>query len=417
MLIDIDKWTREYKDKVLGLFNERVVFIGLQGSYGRGEATPDSDIDIVLIVDNFDCADLNMYGDVLDTMQYRDKVCGFVCGKRELLAWEPFDLFQLYNDTAPLYGTLDFVCEKIKDDDIRRAVRIGACNIRHGCTHSMLGGRSMAALRSLYKPAVFTLQALAYIQTGIYEKRRDRLIKLLSYQDAKIIKAYIDISALPDNNEAYTDCDNIACYDKYSELLFSWSGNLIRRMYGDESMGVTLEGERIYLRPWQKEDAEALYKYASDPRVGPAAGWEPHTSVEHSADVIRNVLSEAGTYAVILKNTGMPVGSASIMKGRDCIKEDEVEIGYWIGVPYWGQGLIPEAVNLLLRRSFGELGCSGVWCGHYSDNDKSRRVQEKCGFVPHHSETVKNIYGDMVELKMTYMTKSQYREVQKNERI
>ena len=148
-----------------------------------------------------------------------------------------------------------------------------------------------------------------------------------------------------------------------------------------------LETKRLILRPWREADAEALYKYARDPRVGPAAGWPVHTSVENSREIIRTVLSEPETYAVVLKETGEPVGSAGLMlppDGNVRMQPGVGEIGYWIGVPYWGQGLIAEAVEALLDRGFRELGLHTIWCSHAAANDKSRRVQEKCGFRFHH---------------------------------
>ena len=151
---------------------------------------------------------------------------------------------------------------------------------------------------------------------------------------------------------------------------------------------MTLETERLLLRPWEDADAPALYKYASDPRVGPIAGWPVHTSVENSLAIIHGVLSEPETYAVVLRTTGEPVGSAGIMlppDGNFPMGEGEAEIGYWIGVPHWGQGLIPEAVEELLRRCFEELGCHTVWCCYFDGNEKSRRVQEKCGFTYQHT--------------------------------
>ena len=146
---------------------------------------------------------------------------------------------------------------------------------------------------------------------------------------------------------------------------------------------MVLETERCILRPWEDQDAEALYQYAKDERVGPIAGWPPHTSVENSLEILRSVLSQPETYAVVLKSTGQPVGSVGIMRppeGNASMAEKEAEIGYWIGVPYWGQGLIPEAVRELLRRCFEELGCTAVWCSYYEGNEQSKRVQEKCGF-------------------------------------
>lgn len=145
--------------------------------------------------------------------------------------------------------------------------------------------------------------------------------------------------------------------------------------------------KRLRFRAWTQEDAQELYQYAKDPDVGPIAGWPVHTSVENSREIIRKVLSAQGTYAVILKETGLPIGSIGVMKNTNTTSgEHEVEIGYWLGKPYWGQGLMPEAVTECLRYCFEELECTKVWCAYYDGNEKSRRVQEKCGFHHHHIE-------------------------------
>ncbi len=146
-----------------------------------------------------------------------------------------------------------------------------------------------------------------------------------------------------------------------------------------------LETERLILRPWLEDDAEDLYKYASDPDVGPAAGWQPHTSVENSRDIIRDVLSLPNTYAVCLKTDGRAIGSIGFHRKDLAMYDDEYELGYWIGKPFWGQGLIPEASREMLRYAFEELGMSRIWCGYYEGNVKSRRVQEKLGFIYHHT--------------------------------
>ncbi len=150
-----------------------------------------------------------------------------------------------------------------------------------------------------------------------------------------------------------------------------------------------IETERLILRAWRETDAGALYKYACDPDIGPVAGWPPHSSPEESLEVIRTVFSAPETYAVVLKDTDEPVGCCGIMSADSLhtadMKQGEAEIGYWIGKPFWGQGLIPEAVKALLSRCFGELGLDRVWCGYYEGNVRSKRVCEKCGFRFHHT--------------------------------
>lgn len=124
-------------------------------------------------------------------------------------------------------------------------------------------------------------------------------------------------------------------------------------------MEIVIETERLILRPWQEADAIALFKYASDPDIGTIAGWPPHTSVENSLEIIRTVFSAPEVYAVVLKDTGEPIGSCGIMFSDSIhsadMEQDEAEIGYWIGKPYWGRGLIPEALRALLSRCFNDL--------------------------------------------------------------
>lgn len=177
---------------------------------------------------------------------------------------------------------------------------------------------------------------------------------------------------------------------------------------------VCLSTARLVLRRWREDDAVALYKYASHPDVGPIAGWPPHTSVEHSREIIRTVFAAPETYAVVLKETGEPVGSVGIMFADGmhsaAMKAGEAEIGYWIGVPYWGQGLIPEAVDCLLHRCFADLNLSAVWCGYYDGNRQSRRVMEKCGFKFHHTEPEKmSPLGDMRTEHFMRMTRDEWK--------
>ena len=149
-----------------------------------------------------------------------------------------------------------------------------------------------------------------------------------------------------------------------------------------------LKTDRLILRPWEESDAEALYEYARDERVGPVAGWPVHTSVENSREIIRTVLSAPDTFAVCRKGDPLPIGCVSLSTGDRSnlvLPECEGEIGYWIGVPFWGQGLIPEAVRAVIRLAFLDRDLATLWCGYFDGNEQSRRVQEKCGFRYHHT--------------------------------
>ena len=167
-----------------------------------------------------------------------------------------------------------------------------------------------------------------------------------------------------------------------------------------------LETERLKLRPWRIEDAPALYKYARDPKVGPIAGWPVHTDVEFSKQVIKDVFSTDGIYAIVPKGQEEPIGCIGLLIGEASdfgIGPNEGEIAYWIGVPYWGQGLVPEAMRELMRYSFSDLGLKSLWCGYFEGNEKSVRAQEKCGFK-YHSTNIDKPWPLMGDIRTEIIT-------------
>ena len=152
-----------------------------------------------------------------------------------------------------------------------------------------------------------------------------------------------------------------------------------------------MDTDRILLRPWLETDAEALYKYASDPEVGPRAGWPPHQSVEESLETIRNIFSADGMWAVVLKKTDEVIGCVGYLTADNSnldIKGDECEVGYWIARPYWGMGICTEALRLVVDYCFNEKGFSTLWGDFFPDNPASGRVMEKCGFTDTGRETL-----------------------------
>ena len=169
-----------------------------------------------------------------------------------------------------------------------------------------------------------------------------------------------------------------------------------------------METEKLLLRPWLESDAETLFKYASDPEVGPRAGWPPHKSVEESLQIIRTVFNNDRTWAIELKETGEPMeqreqsdACISSAKSRQrktegqvvgCIGyfiygesninigENDAETGYWIARPYWNQGICTEALRLVIDYCFRVKGFHTLWSDFFVDNPASGRVMEKCGF-------------------------------------
>ena len=211
-MIDITVWMQNFLQSLNKTFPKRVWFVGLQGSYGRGEATNTSDIDVVVILDELSAVDIETYNDMLNTLPHRDLICGFLSGKGEILNWEPSDLFQFCNDTTPVNGSLDEVLAIVDQSDVDRAIKIGVCNIYHGCVHNMLHEKSEDILKGLYKSASFVVQAITFKQTGNYISHQKELLQFVSYDERAIVEIFLSLK-----NGATID------FNSMSETLFSWA--------------------------------------------------------------------------------------------------------------------------------------------------------------------------------------------------
>lgn len=142
-----------------------------------------------------------------------------------------------------------------------------------------------------------------------------------------------------------------------------------------------LETDRLILRAWKESDASECYKYAKDPKVGPIAGWAPHASIENSKQIIKDYLMIPETYAIVLKETNSVIGSVALLTNSTLAKGgNEVELGYWVGVPHWNNGYATEAAKELLKHAFDDLKVESVVAGYYEGNNQSKRVLEKLGF-------------------------------------
>ena len=211
-MIDINDWINRFLKILNDTFGERVWFVGLQGSYSRGEARDTSDIDVVVILDQLSAADIQKYNAMLDTLPNRELICGFVSGKNELLDWEPSDLFQFYHDTTPIKGSLEEVVAVVDETAVNRAIKIGACNIYHGCVHNMLHEKSEDILKGLYKSASFVVQAIAFKQTGKYVKHQSELRDVVSTDERVIVDTFLNLK-----NGGIVD------FNSMSEALFAWA--------------------------------------------------------------------------------------------------------------------------------------------------------------------------------------------------
>ena len=217
-MFDIEQWLALYTAIMKKQFGERIWFMGLQGSFGRGEANEASDIDVVLILDSVSYSDLVTYSKLLDTLPHRTRVCGFVSGKSEIKLWDKSDLFQFCHDTTAIIGSLDELTRTISEDDIRAAIRLGACNIYHACVHNVVHAKSLEVLKALYKSAIFVLQAIVYLQNGFFVKKQADLASYLEPEDNKILHTSLILKNGSDGS-----------FSLMAEMLINWSSKWIAK--------------------------------------------------------------------------------------------------------------------------------------------------------------------------------------------
>lgn len=211
-MFNINDWICDFVKVLRRIFGDRIFFIGLQGSYARGENTANSDIDIVVILDDFTVADVQKYNSILDELPNRNLICGFISGKNELLNWEKSELFQFYHDTKPIFGSLEILQPYLSSEVIDRAIKIGVCTIYHGCAHNMLHEKSGDILKSLYKNAAFVIQAIHFRNTGNYINSHNQLIKFVDIAEKEILQNFLSLRK----------GDNLD-FAKTSEVIFEWA--------------------------------------------------------------------------------------------------------------------------------------------------------------------------------------------------
>lgn len=216
---DITSWIKIFQEKLIALFGNRVKFFGLQGSYGRGDQTADSDIDVVIILDEVSFKDLQIYQSMLDSFEEHDKICGFVSGEKELINWEKSDLLQLVLDTKPIIGSLEHLQNLFNDEDIRRSVLTGACNLYHACSHNFLHAKDSNMLVGLYKAARFTIRMKHFLDTGSYISSMKLLAEHVTDKDRTILN--IASSEFQEND-----------FTERSRILIEWASEIITEYHG-----------------------------------------------------------------------------------------------------------------------------------------------------------------------------------------
>lgn len=217
-MVEITAWMHTFLQTLDQTFGARVWFVGLQGSYGRGEATETSDIDAVVILDELSAADIQTYHAMLDNLPNRELICGFLSGKNELLHWDASDLFQFYFDTKAIRGSLDELVPLLDGAAVNRAIKMGACNIYHGCVHNMLYEKSDEILIGLYKAASFVVQAICFQQTGRYISQQKDLLEAVSPDEQAVLEHFMTLKR-----------GGRVEFTEMSESLFTWSRRWIAK--------------------------------------------------------------------------------------------------------------------------------------------------------------------------------------------
>lgn len=218
MIGSLTDWLEEFTQKLTSAFGRQLLFVGIQGSYGRGEAGPDSDIDLVVILEQAKLPQLEAYRALLDTMPQQELACGFLCGRAELAAWPAYDLLQLHLDTKPILGRLDSLFPPLTGKALTDAIAIGASNLYHGACHSFLYSRSnLNQLRNLYKGAFFLLRLVHLARGNPYVAAGHDLLPDLGEPEKELLTLSL-------HRNAFTPGQTKELYEK----LIGWSSEILR---------------------------------------------------------------------------------------------------------------------------------------------------------------------------------------------
>lgn len=214
-MIEITAWAQTLAQNLRARFAQRLLFLGYQGSYARGEATPQSDIDIVAVLDVLTPADLDVYREEVRSMPSGELACGFICGQRQLMSWPRYDLLSVALDTKPVLGSLEPYLPQFTDADRREALSIGAANLYHAACHTYLYGDRAGALLGLLKAAFFCLRLRVLCRDGVYLATKAELSGALSGQDKELLGLMLNVP-----------CEQDAV-DRAFGLLMEWSGGML----------------------------------------------------------------------------------------------------------------------------------------------------------------------------------------------
>ena len=218
-MFDLNEYLRGLIGACQAAFGERLLYVGLQGSYLRGEATENSDIDIMMILDGLSVRDLDVYREILESAGYAEKACGFICGREEMIRWNPLEICQLRHSTKDLYGSLaDYLPGATREDEINY-VKFSLGNLYHALCHRYVHGdrtKNLLAFRRVRKELFFLIQNLCFLESGRFAATRQALMEWTGEEDRRVL-------ALPEPQNEAEDA-------RAFQAVFSWCQNAFRRV-------------------------------------------------------------------------------------------------------------------------------------------------------------------------------------------
>jgi len=212
-----------YKDRLLSecrkIYGDRLMYVGLQGSYMRGEAGENSDLDFMVIIDRFSVQDMDEYREILKRIGDYDKSCGFICGKEEMKQWNPLEVCQLLHTTKDLFGVLsEFLPEATLEDEVNY-VNLSLGNLYHELCHRYIHSdreKNVRKFRGTCKGFFFLIQNLYFLESGVFVSTKRELKQKVSKEDSEILS----MAELPDDYD----------FDKAYDSLFKWCQNAFERI-------------------------------------------------------------------------------------------------------------------------------------------------------------------------------------------
>lgn len=221
-MIDIENYIKQLIELLASRFDSRLLYVGLQGSYLRGEATENSDIDIMVVIDELSVSDLDAYRTAIQSLEHFDKSCGFICSKEDLANWNPLEICHLLNCTKDYFGVLGELVPVYTEDDIRNFVKMSVNNLYHEICHRYIHAdleKNVAKLPGTYKGVFFILQNLYYLIHGKFVATKAELLQELDGKN----RAVLDRSIALNRGRSYDFAESF-------ELLFTWCQETLKSL-------------------------------------------------------------------------------------------------------------------------------------------------------------------------------------------